>query len=240
MIFAICCNGSIDLFNTVFKKNAREFVNKAWKGFYPVHIVSLFHNYQLLGELTKIGICADEKTGYYSIDWTPLMLAAGNNNQEYGEYKLGETERRDATVQLLLRNGANIDSFTDDGSTPLLIACKNGYNSTVQLLLDNKAKIELCQRKNNSPLHIACENGHNSIVQLLLSKGADIDLRNKDGISPLYIACQNGHDSTVQLLLDKGAVINLREKEEASPLYISRKSGYDSIVQLLLEKLSQT
>lgn len=61
---------------------------------------------------------------------SPLFLASHNGN--------------DITVQLLLRNGADINWCKNDGSSSLDIACRNGHSSTVQLLLDNGAKINLC------------------------------------------------------------------------------------------------
>lgn len=85
LIFAICCNGSIELFNSVFKNNAKESLKKAWMGLHPIHIVSGFHKYELLDELFKIGINVNQKTDDNSGGWTPLMLAAGNDTQEYGD-----------------------------------------------------------------------------------------------------------------------------------------------------------
>lgn len=91
LIFAICCNGSIELFNTVFKNNAEESLKKAWKGFYPIHTVSMCQNYELLEELFKKGTHAYQKTDDKSGGWTPLMLAAGSDSLEYEAYNLGES-----------------------------------------------------------------------------------------------------------------------------------------------------
>lgn len=63
---------------------------------------------------------------------------------------------------------------SEDGTSPLHIACVNGHHSTVQLLLENGADINLCDEKGASPLHMARQNGHERIVQLLLKNGADM------------------------------------------------------------------
>ncbi|XP_052704012.1 uncharacterized protein LOC128180166 [Crassostrea angulata] len=232
---AMCCNGSTELINSVFKDPTKKLFARPWKVLFPIHIVALFHNYHLLFDMIK----NDEDVNLKTIGkggWTPLILAAGNDTQDYGHCKHEESgeERRDKTVRLLLIKGAEINLCNENGASPLLIACQNGHDSTVQLLLSKGAAINLCLKDGASPLFIACQNGHDRIVQLLLSKGADINLCMEDGASPLFIACQNGHDSMVQLLLSNRADINLCMENGASPLFIACQNGHDSTVQLLL------
>ncbi|XP_065941925.1 uncharacterized protein [Magallana gigas] len=240
---AMCCNGSIELFNSVFKNNANFFLKKALGGLYPIHAVSAFQNYELLHVLIDIGVNVNRKTEVDYVGWTPLMLAAGNDTQEYEDNNFRESgktkkdqksKRRDETVQILMLNGADINLCSEDGTSPLFIACQDGHDSTVQLLLSYGADTNLCMNDGASPLFIACEDGHDSTVQLLLSNGADINLCMNDGASPLYVACQKGHDSTVKLLLSNGADINLCINAGASPLFIACQNGHDSTVQLLL------
>nr|XP_034329461.1 ankyrin-3-like isoform X2 [Crassostrea gigas]XP_034329462.1 ankyrin-3-like isoform X2 [Crassostrea gigas] len=232
---AVYCNGSMQLFHLFSKDHVKESFTNVWGGLYPIHIVSAFHNYEILKELIMI----DDDINSVSHTWnqlTPLLIATGNNYQEYGyySYKTTGAYRRDKTVHLLLSYKAIINSCDEDGASPLYIACQNGHDSTVQLLLSNGANINSCNKNGASPLYIACQNGHDSTVQLLLNNGANIELCANDGASPLYIACQNGHDSTVQLLLSNGAHINLCTKDRTSPLYIACQNGHYSTVQRLL------
>ncbi|XP_065925741.1 ankyrin repeat domain-containing protein 50-like [Magallana gigas] len=232
---AVYCNGSMKLFKIFQSFHVKESPRNVLGGLSPIHIVSAFHNYELLRKLISLG----GDVNSISITWdhfTPLLLAAGNDIQENGYYSYRKTgaDRRDKTVQLLLNKGADINLCESAGASPLYIACQNGHNTTVQLLLSNKADINLCAKNGTSPLYIACQKGHDSTVQLLLSNGADINLCRKNGASPFYIACQNGHDSTVQLLLSNGADINLCNKNGAGPFYIACQNGHDSTVQLLL------
>eukprot|EP00105_Crassostrea_gigas_P036826 XP_019920974.1 PREDICTED: uncharacterized protein LOC105323896 [Crassostrea gigas] len=171
---ALCCNGSIELFSSGFKDNAEGYLKKTWGTLYPIHIVSVFHNYKLFVELIKRGVKVNEKTDSYG-GCTPLLLAAGYNT-ENGDYNHRESgaERRDKTVQLLLSNGADINLCNEDGYSPLYIACQTGHDSTVQLLLSNGADINLCTKNGTSPLYIACQNGHDSTKQLLQSNKAEI------------------------------------------------------------------
>eukprot|EP00105_Crassostrea_gigas_P037644 XP_019921792.1 PREDICTED: uncharacterized protein LOC109618466 [Crassostrea gigas] len=156
LISAICCNGSIELFFNVFKDHGEGTLEKTWGGLCPIHIVSVFHNYELLNELIKIGVKVNQMTNDHG-GWTPLMLAAGNDTREYRDinHEKSGAERRDNTVQLLLSNGADINLCKENGASPLSIACLVGHNSTVQLLLSNGADINLCAEYGTSPLYIA-------------------------------------------------------------------------------------
>eukprot|EP00105_Crassostrea_gigas_P038197 XP_019922345.1 PREDICTED: ankyrin-1-like [Crassostrea gigas] len=232
---AVYCNGSMQLFHLFPSFHVKESLTNVLRGFSPIHIVSAFHNYDILEELIMIGGDVNSISNTWD-HFTPLLLAASNDTQDYKYYFYGRrvAHRREITVQLLLDNGAYINLCDKDGASPLYMACQNGYDRTVELLLDNGADINLCDEDGASPLYISCQNGHDSTVQLLLDNGADINLCDKDGASPLYIACQNGYDRTVRLLLSNGADINLCASDGGSPLYIACQNGYDRTVRLLL------
>lgn len=74
----------------------------------------------------------------------------------------------DSTLKHLLRNRADINACTENGATPLHIACENERDSTV-LLLSYKADIDICSENGSFPLHFACENGQESIAQFLMN-----------------------------------------------------------------------
>ena len=66
-------------------------------------------------------------------------------------------------------------SPTIDGTTPLMIACKNGYLDLVNFLLKQK-KISVGQRDNNgnTSLPIAAQVNHDDIVFVLMDAGSNI------------------------------------------------------------------
>lgn len=66
----------------------------------------------------------------------------------------------ESIAKLLLNNGADIHSRTENGATPLHFACENGHDSTVQPLLINGADINSRTVNEATPLHFACKNGH--------------------------------------------------------------------------------
>nr|XP_034332339.1 uncharacterized protein LOC105325316 isoform X2 [Crassostrea gigas]XP_034332340.1 uncharacterized protein LOC105325316 isoform X3 [Crassostrea gigas] len=227
VFLTVCCNGAIDLLNMFSEDDIKTYLRERWGYFYPIHIVSVFHNLEILQKFIQLGVDLNQSD---ECGDTALM-----NTIELSEYN-NTNARHSQTLTLLLSNGADINLCNKYGRGPLYIACENGHDSTVQLLLSNGADINSNNKYVRPPLYAACENGHDSTVQLLLSNGADINLCNKYGRSPLYKACENGHDSTVQLLLSNGADVNLCSEHWDNSLIAACRNGHDSTVQLLLSK----
>ncbi|XP_078311118.1 uncharacterized protein LOC144617578 isoform X2 [Crassostrea virginica] len=232
---AACCNGKMDLTEIFTKDLISQYITEEWDNMYPVHIASLFHNYELLNDISR----NIKDVNMFTNDddpWTPLLLASANNSEDEINCRMGElaAHRRDETVKLLIQKGADVNLCRKNGASPLFIACQNGHESTVQLLLNNSADVNLCEENGCSPLYITCQQRHESTAQLFLNNGADVNLCEEDGCSPLYIACQKRHESTAQLLLNNGADVNLCEEDGCSPLYIACQEGHESIAQLLL------
>ena len=231
---AVCCNGSVELFNW-FLNNNSECLTEKWEGLSPIHIVTVFHNSEILKPLIEkttidVNLMIDKNN-----EPNPLTIPTGTDTEINTSHKTDTSSKKQINKRRhLISTKEDINPCLKDEITSLCIASFDGCDSIVQILLNCGAEINLCEEDGISPLHVACQNGHESTVQLLLSNGADINLCEEEGASPLYIACRNGHDSTVQLLLSNGADINLCKKNGAGPLYIACQNGHDSTVQLLL------
>lgn len=224
---AVCCNGSKDLLQ-LFSKDINTYLEEKWGSLFPIHIVSVFHNYEILQELLEIkevdvNLRTDDEESL-----TPLILAAANETEENKHMQM-------QTLALLLKHGADINAYSKTGITPVFVACKNGKESIVTYLLAHGSIINYINTKDEtSPLYIACQEGHDSIINLLLKYGAEIDLC-QEGESLLYKACQKGHYSTVQNLLSNGADINFCTENGISPIIVARQEGHENIVQLLFK-----
>ncbi|XP_065925457.1 uncharacterized protein [Magallana gigas] len=231
---AVCCNGSMDLFNVFPKEQINWFLVKKWGDYYPIHIASRFHNYEILRELIQVKNNVNLRTGMYG--YTPLMLAVLNTDTSEHKNKETTNQSIDFTIELLLTHGADINFCDPVWGGPLHIASGERNDHTIELLLDKGADINSCDGNKETPLHEASKWGRENIMQLLLDKGADINSCDRNKGTPLHKASKEGHESTVKLLLHKGANINSCDTNKETPLHKASKKGHESTVQLLLDK----
>lgn len=105
---------------------------------------------------------------------------------------------------LLVQAGIEVNKArTDDGSTPLVIACAKGHTEVVKTLLAHpRIRVNKATARGATPLLLACHVRCTEIVQLLLAR-SEIDVNKaimRTGLTPLQIAC-NGHYIEVAKLL---------------------------------------
>ncbi|KAJ5715698.1 ankyrin repeat-containing domain protein [Penicillium malachiteum] len=116
-------------------------------------------------------------------------------------------------VQLLVDNGADINSSGDLGQTAVSVACERGNGNLVKYLLDSGA------RPSHS-LTYAIHQGSLLICQLLLDAGAEVDEQIEKEI-PLIVAATRGNNAICQLVLDFGADVNqlIKIDGRVDPIY---------------------
>ncbi|VDI79707.1 Hypothetical predicted protein [Mytilus galloprovincialis] len=145
-------------------------------------------------------------------------------------------------IDILMRYGANIDTWTTKGTSALYVACLKGYVSIAKRFLQSGAKCNMYS-DSDSPLFAACSEGHTSIVIELLKFKANVNEKNRNGYAPLHIACGNGHSEIVTHLLQVGANCNILTHDFDSPFHFACLQGNISIVTELLQhnaKISRT
>jgi len=70
-------------------------------------------------------------------------------------------------VKILLENGVDVNKYTSDGKTPLILASENGRPEIVKILLKNGADINKCSKSGKTPLVYASEKLNFEIVRIL-------------------------------------------------------------------------
>ena len=112
------------------------------------------------------------------------------------------------------------NEFSEDGFTPLTLACAFGNKETVVSLLNMGADLELFSTNPNikvAPIHAATFGGNSETVRTLLEAGADPNLRGEGGFTALHTAAQNADEATVDVLLAGGADITMLTDDGKSP-----------------------
>jgi len=141
----------------------------------------------------------------------------------------------EAMVRLLLERGADTESKSGDGWTPLLYAAANGHETVVRLLLEKGADMESKDSHGRRPLWFAALNGREAIVRLLLEKGADMESKERNGRTPLCAATASGYEAIVRLLLENGADANSKDGNDRTPLSAAVLYGHEAVGRLLTQ-----
>ncbi|PQE24784.1 ankyrin repeat and SAM domain containing 6 protein [Rutstroemia sp. NJR-2017a BVV2] len=152
-------------------------------------------------------------------------------------HKWALQEGHEAIVKLLLEKGAELETKSTSGQTPLSWAAGNGNEAIVKLLLEKGAELEAKDSfYSRTPLLWATGYGHEVVVKLLLEKGAEIETKSTSGRTPLLVAAEYGREAVVKLLLEKGAKLETKDLYGRTPLSLAAGFGHEVVVKLLLEK----
>lgn len=175
------------------------------------------------------------------------LLAAGDDDPSYLETAdiAGLTALTHAAarcslevVQVLLQAGANPQTATDQGLTPLHYAARLradlGACQVLDLLRLAGADVNEEADDGTTPLLLSTESGDPDVVRWLLESGADPDQQDGHGMSALIKAAQGWNEAIVTLLLEHGADPGLSTDDGETALQNARKAGHDTIVELLL------
>ncbi|KZV60588.1 ankyrin [Peniophora sp. CONT] len=136
---------------------------------------------------------------------------------------------------MLLQRGADVNTRTEYGDTPLSLALE-GKRTDLKVgsgLLDRDADVHAFVA-GYTALHLASLMGHTRVVELLLDHGAAIDAATEDGITPLACAVSSHRLETVALLLARGAMVNASEYMRSAVLYAAAYANNVGVVQMLL------
>ncbi len=111
-------------------------------------------------------------------------------------------------LKAIIKSGVRMETrLSDDGSTPLVLAAKNGARDSVLYLVKAGANIGSSNHKKRTALHLAASGGHYQIVSDLLVFGADAMAKDKKGKEPIEhaVAIQSVEHSIAFSLIEKFA-----------------------------------
>jgi ankyrin repeat protein len=150
-----------------------------------------------------------------------LMLAASK-----GYYT--EAER-------MILMGAEVDSETSEGVSPLIYAVLNNHNKTVLTLLRLNADVNKTTVRRETPLMIAVKNNNFEIAETLIRYGADVNYQGTYGAASLHFASVYGYLQIADLLLYYDAETDIRTYDGTTPLMAAIWAGYADVTELLIQ-----
>jgi ankyrin repeat protein len=187
----------------------------------PIYIASEYGQFKMVQVLLKHH--ADVHIGGIGA-WTPLHAASLSRNP------------KPEIARLLLEHGADMNSKTDIGITPLsLLSVQNGNLEVATVLLEHGADPNIRPGYGEGPLYVTLQKGHPGLVRLMLKHGADPIARDDYGQTLLHVASQRGDLKAAQGLVELGVDVNSQDNRGTTPLQVASWYGQKHIVQLLLQ-----
>lgn len=204
-------------------------------------------------------ICSRAKDGT-----TPLFSACKKGNAEIVDYLLSEcqvdVEQRGMfevpedrsvhtvtplwcaavagkaqVVEVLVRHGADINSVSDTGSTPVRSACFMTHLEIVKILVANKADIQRPNYNGGTCLINSVQSGE--LCEFLLLNGAKVNVQDIQYKTALHYAIQEHRFETTKLLLSHKADPYLQSRYKDDALQTACLKGASEIFEYLVDNV---
>jgi ankyrin repeat protein len=138
-------------------------------------------------------------------------------------------------IDRLIGKGAEINSESEDGVTPLIYAVIDNNLDAVNALLKYNPTLDKVTSSYETPLIIAVKNNNLEISETLIRAGADVDFTDRNGATPLHYASINGYLEITDLLLYYNASIDQKSDDGTTPIMAATMAGYANVTDLLIQ-----
>ena len=111
-------------------------------------------------------------------------------------------------IEILLKEGARVNTKTVYGDTPLMDATILGSANLVKMLINSSdADVHQLDDDKKTILHLALQNVDDEVVDVLLEHGLSVSAVDKNGRTPLHDAVYYGKVESAQTLINNGKMI---------------------------------
>ena len=136
-------------------------------------------------------------------------------------------------VKLLVDYAANVNNFSDNGSSPLKRACYFGGFKIAKCLVENGAGVNSTEPNGTTCLMAASYSGKYEVVQYLLRMGADPLLKTTAGLNALHFSALGGRIDVSQILI-KAGIPSSKDNYGRTPLMLAALEGHIRIVEYFI------
>ncbi|KGO75338.1 hypothetical protein PITC_001920 [Penicillium italicum] len=157
----------------------------------------------------------------------PALIALG--------YYLAANKNSHFAMQILLRQGTDIDSPDVQGCPALFNQAAVGNVKGVVMLLENGADPNGSNKASHArPLIAAVYGGHITATVLLLKHGANANIMDQHGMTALWWAMASNHPDIAELLLSSGAGTESVGSDGLTPLLWASTEENLAMLELLI------
>jgi ankyrin repeat protein len=202
VLFNACAYGDVATLSMLAEKNRGQqnyLAQKSAEGLTLTHTAvrnGALESLQWL--ISHNALSHDRAVGESLYERCPLHLLANNKSVICPVENAPERD----ICQLLLSNGASVDSRDKLLRTPLSLAAQHGRAALVRLLIAKGADPSAADHEHDTVLHWAAFSGNLEVLTILLARGAVTSVTDVLGQTPLHIAATQNHMLSAEMLVD--------------------------------------
>lgn len=203
----------------------------------------------LINEMNEVRACNELKciediinhvfvNTYYSIDMLKCLLKFDINiNEKNKALEKNVVYDRIQEVELLIKNGANVNYRNDNHQTPLFHARKN--LSMVKLLIKYGADVNIIDNLGRTLLFTFKNFDSPEIIEYLIQHGANVNAKNINGLTILQELVKYSKNTDLLNIVSKwikhGVDVNIEDANGETLLFDTIIRGDIKILKLLLD-----
>ena len=177
--------------------------------------------------------CSSISEGLRLLNEEPKLIEARGGLGETALHYLAVENQIDA-VRTLVTRGANVNTLSDVGGTPLSEAASLGYVDLVKYLLSVGARLKV-DGQHEPTIHEAVRSGKPELVKLILEAGAEVNEIASPDETPLHVAAEEDENTEiVRILVTAGADLQARHIFDETPLAVAQRADATRVAEELI------
>jgi ankyrin repeat protein len=139
-------------------------------------------------------------------------------------------------VDMLIEAGANVDTPTLDGMTPLC-HCAGRPDEKAEAMFERLLKVADVNTANGAgktAMHWVVSGDNTNKIRMLIAAGGQVDTADKNGFSPLVWSVLQRQAGAAQVLIGANANVNASSSNGYTPLMWAVKNGDAEMVKILI------